>query len=285
MVTIEKLLKDGIEIIKQRDYNSPRLEAELILCHLLEKDRVYIHLNRKSQVSDRVAESFYLLAEKRNQGYPLQYITHTQEFMGLDFFVQEGVLIPRPDTETLVELVIKLAEERYRDQEISILDLGTGSGAIGVSLAHFLKNSRVTALDISDRALETTSINIKKHKLDNIKVKKADLFDDILLDDKFHIVVSNPPYIERDTIKNLQTEVACYEPRLALDGGLDGLDYYRRILDLFKEIHAEGGVLAVEIGNDQKVSVEEIFAKTGLFKTIKTYKDLSANDRVVIGMT
>lgn len=283
MVTIEKLLKDGIDIIKQREFNSPKLEVELILCYLLQKDRIYIHLNKKEEVSEEIKDKFYKLAEKRNNGYPLQYITNSQEFMGLDFYVQEGVLIPRPDTETLVETVINIVKERY-NKEIKILDLGTGSGAIAISLAYYLRNSFVTAIDISDIAVETTKINIKKHNLNNIKVLKGNIFEDNL-GEKFDVLVSNPPYIESDEIKNLQTEVSVYEPRLALDGGVDGLDYYRPIVELFKEICEENGVLAVEIGRQQKKSVEEIFLNSKVFKEVKSYRDLAGNDRVIIGMT
>jgi len=266
MVTVEELLKAGTDIIKPREFNSPGLDSELILCYLLQKDRIYLHLNRKTEISEYIKDKFYELAKKRNEGYPLQYITNSQEFMGLDFFVQEGVLIPRPDTEILVEAVIETA----------------GSGAIAVSLAYYLENSFVTAIDISKKAVETTNINIKKHKLNNIKVIEGDIFDDIA-DEKFHIVVSNPPYIERDAISSLQTEVSVYEPKIALDGGTDGLDYYRRIVELFKNIHEKNGVLAVEIGWSQRISVEEIFMNAKLFKEIKSCKDLSGRDRVVCG--
>ena len=283
MVTIEKLIKDGLDIIEQREFNSPALDVELILCYLLQKDRIYLHLNKKTQVSEDIKDKFYELVQKRNEGYPLQYITNSQEFMDLNFYVQEGVLIPRPDTETLVEKVIEIAKKKYNNK-IKILDLGTGSGAIAVSLAYYLKNSVVTALDISEKSVETANINIKRHNLKNIKVIKANIFD-FITREKFHIIVSNPPYIERDTIKRLQTEVSVYEPRLALDGGEDGLDYYRRIVELFAELHEKKGVLVVEIGYEQKKSVEEIFLNSKLFKEIKTYKDLSGKDRVVCGMT
>ncbi len=285
MVTIEKLLKSGIEIIKQREFNSPKLDAELILCYLLKKDRIYLHLNSKEEVNYDIEKNFYELAEKRNAGYPLQYITNSQEFMGLEFYVREGVLIPRPDTETLVELIINMTKDKFSRQELKILDLGTGSGAIAVSLAYYLKNSVVTAIDISDTAVETANINIEKHNLNNIKVIKGNIFEDILSGEKFHIVVSNPPYIERDAIKNLQAEVSIFEPKIALDGGADGLDYYRRIVEIYNKIHEKDGILAVEIGCDQKESVEEIFMNSKLFKSIKTYRDLSGKDRVVSGMT
>lgn len=282
MVTIEKLLKDGIDIIKQREFNFPKLDVELILCYLLQKDRIYLHLNKKAEVSQDIEDKFYILAAKRNEGYPLQYITNSQEFMGLDFYLQEGVLIPRPDTETLVETVINMVKEKYNNQKIKILDLGTGSGAIAISLAYYLKNAFVTAIDISDIAVETTNINIKKYNLNNINVMKADIFD-YITNEKFHIVVSNPPYIERDSIDALQKEVSVYEPKLALDGGLDGLEYYRRIVRVFAELHEKNGALGVEIGCGQKKLVEEIFMNSKLFKELKTYKDLSGKDRVVCG--
>ncbi|MDD2396901.1 MAG: peptide chain release factor N(5)-glutamine methyltransferase [Tissierellia bacterium] len=282
MVTIEKLLKDGIDIIKQREFNSPKLDVELILCYLLQKDRIYLHLNKKAEVSQDIEDKFYILAAKRNEGYPLQYITNSQEFMGLDFYLQEGVLIPRPDTETLVETVINMVKEKYNNQKIKILDLGTGSGAIAISLAYYLKNAFVTAIDISDIAVETTNINIKKYNLNNINVMKADIFD-YITNEKFHIVVSNPPYIERDSIDALQKEVSVYEPKLALDGGLDGLEYYRRIVRVFAELHEKNGALGVEIGCGQKKLVEEIFMNSKLFKELKTYQDLSGKDRVICG--
>lgn len=281
MVTIEKLLKEGIEKIKQRQFNSPLLEAELILCKLLQKDRIYLHLKGKEEVNEEVAREFYRLVEKRSEGYPVQYILNSQEFMGLDFYVQEGVLVPRPDTEILVEKVIKIAKDKFGDREIKILDIGTGSGAIGISLAYYLTNSNVTAIDISDRAIEIANKNIRKHDLSNIKVFKCDIFGEISHKEKYHIVVSNPPYIERATIEGLEREVSTYEPKLALDGGTDGLDYYRRIVEVFKKIHGKGGVLSVEIGYNQKESVEEIFRETSLFHMIETDKDLSGHNRVV----
>jgi release factor glutamine methyltransferase len=281
MVTIEKLIKDGLNIIKQREFNSPRLEVELILCYLLQKDRIYLHLNGETRVSQDIADKFYELAEKRNGGYPLQYITNSQDFMGLNFYVREGVLIPRPDTEILVEKVLEIAKERF-DGKAKILDLGTGSGAIGVSLAYYLRDSFVTALDISEKAVETAGINAKRQGLTNIKVLKADIFN-YRTHEKFHIIVSNPPYIQRDAINGLQTEVSLYEPRLALDGGEDGLDYYRRIVGLFADLHENKGLLAVEIGFEQRKSVEEIFMNSKLFKDIKTYRDLAGKDRVVCG--
>ncbi len=279
MVTIEKLLKDGIDIIKKGDYNNPHLDVQLILSHLLSKDKIYLHVHRKDEVTDEIAEKFYCMAGKRNEGYPLQYMTNTQEFMGLAFYVQEGVLVPRPDTEILVEKIIKTAGKYER--EINILDIGTGSGAIAVSLGYYLKNSKVTAMDISDTALETAEINIKAHRLTNVKILKADIFNHDFKNEKYDIVVSNPPYIESDVIKGLPKEVSTYEPKLALDGGADGLNYYRQIVKVFKEIYKKDSILAVEIGYDQKQTVTEIFKGTKLFKIIECDKDYGGNDRVI----
>lgn len=284
MVTIEKLLKDGTEIIKQRDYNNPLLDVQLILCHLLHKDRVYIHLNRKQEVDDEIKNRFYEMVHRRNEGYPLQYMTNVQEFMGLEFYVQEGILVPRPDTEIMVEKIINFVNNSdFKDRTLNILDIGTGSGAIAVSLAYYLKNSFVTAMDVSETAIKTANINIEKHNLKNIRTVKANIFDDVFSDEKFDIVVSNPPYIRRDIIKDLPVEVSEYEPKLALDGGEDGLLFYRRIAEVFNKIHGEGAVVCVEIGHDQKQDVERIFENLNIFKRIETDKDLGGNDRVVTG--
>ncbi len=284
MVTIERLLKDGTEIIKQREFNNPFLDVQLILSHLLQKDRIYLHLHRKDEIDEDMARKFYEMAAKRNEGYPLQYMTNSQEFMGLDFYVQEGILVPRPDTEILTEKIINIVnKDSLKDKDINILDIGTGSGAIAVSLGHYLKNSKVTAMDISDTAIETANININKHGLKNVVTVKGDIFNYDFGNQKYTIVVSNPPYIKRDTICILPEEVSVYEPRLALDGGTDGLDYYRHIVRVFEKIHEKNAILSVEIGYDQKDSVIQIFKNSNIFKTIECDKDLGGNDRVVTG--
>lgn len=284
MVTIEKLLKDGTGVIKQREYNNPFLDVQLILSHLLKKDRIYLHAHRNDEVDEEVALQFYEMVQKRNEGYPLQYMTKSQDFMGLNFFVQEGVLVPRPDTEILVEKIINIFNNSdMKDKEINILDIGTGSGAIAVSLAYYLKNAKVTALDISDVAIETANINIKKHELSNIKTLKGDIFNYKFENLKYDIVVSNPPYIEKETIKSLPIEVSMYEPKLALDGGEDGLIYYRQIVEVFKLIKSENAILSVEIGCDQKDSVTNIFNESRLFSKVECDKDLGGRHRVITG--
>ncbi len=284
MVTIEKLLKDGTEIIRQREFNNPFLDVQLILSHLLKKDRIYLHCHGKDEIDDYTAEKFYEMASKRNEGYPLQYMTNSQEFMGLDFYVCEGILVPRPDTEILVEKIINIVNSgSLKDKYINILDIGTGSGAIGVSLGYYLKGSMVTLMDISDTAIEVSNINIKKHGLKNVKAVKGDIFNYDFENQKYMIVVSNPPYIESNVIPSLPEEVSAYEPKLALDGGKDGLDYYRQIIKVFEKIHEKGAVLAVEIGYNEKDAVIEILSNSNLFNLIEYDKDLGGNDRVVTG--
>jgi release factor glutamine methyltransferase len=280
--TIERLLNEGINKISKREYNNPFLDAQLILCHMLKKDRIYLHIHKDEQVDGKTWEEFFKLVEKRNSGYPLQYITNRQEFMSLDFYVQEGVLVPRPDTETLVEKIIKYTQENLNDKKIKILDIGTGSGAIALSLAHYIKNCSVTAIDISDAAIKTAMINKENLKLENVEIIKLDLFN-MDFDEKYDIVVSNPPYIERDTIRSLPVEVSVYEPKAALDGGIDGLDFYRQIAQVFKNIHEPGAILSVEIGCTQRDAVKEIFEELKIFKKIECDRDLSGNDRVITG--
>lgn len=287
--TIEKLLKDGLNMIEKRDYNNPFLDVQLILSHLIKKDRIYLHMNKDEEVESDVSKKYYEMVERRNLGYPLQYMINSQEFMGLDFFVKEGVLIPRPDTEILVEKIINVVNNtELRNKTINILDIGTGSGAIALSLGYFIKNSVVTAIDISDIAIETAKINADKLGLSNVLIKKSDVFGEIKnvntkSNEKYDIVVSNPPYIEKYVIENLQTEVSKYEPKLALDGGVDGLDYYRRIVDVFSFVHQEKSILSVEIGYNQKNEVTKLFKNAGIFTVIEANKDLSGNDRVVTG--
>lgn len=284
MVTIEKLLKDGVNIIKKRDYNNPFLDVQLILSYLLKKDRIYLHLNKDEEVDAEVSNLFYRMVEKRDRGYPLQYMIKSQEFMGLKLYIQEGVLIPRPDTEILVEKIIKFVNNsNLKNKQLKVLDIGTGSGAIAVSLAHFLAKADVTAIDVSDIALQTAEINKNNHNLKNMRVIKGDIFEKLEVYDKFDIVVSNPPYIENNIIDKLPLEVSNYEPRLALDGGLDGLDFYRQIVRVFKEIHSKNSILAVEIGYNQNEKVMEIFNNINLFDKIESDKDLNGNDRVVTG--
>lgn len=262
--------------------DTPRLDIELLLQKALgDVDRLYIHMNINKKLTTEEEESFLVLMKDRLEGRPIAYIVGNREFMGLDFFVKEGVLIPRPDTEPLVEEVIELCKEK---EKVNILDIGTGSGAITVSLAKYIEKSRLTSFDISDIALEVGKKNAISNEVNQkIDFIKSDLFTAIRGKNiKFDIIVSNPPYIPKADINTLHTQVKDYEPYTALEGGEDGLDFYRDITEQSKEHISKNGVLAYEVGHDQAQDVAEIMKNNGYTK-IYTKKDIQGIDRVVIG--
>lgn len=263
--------------------DTPRLDVEIFLQKALgDVDRIYIHLNLNKELTKEQYDEFLGYINDRINGRPVAYIVGNREFMGLDFFVKEGVLIPRPDTETLVEEIIQLCKNK--NEEINIVDIGTGSGAITVSLAKYIKNSKITSLDISDIPLEVGKINAVNNGVDNrIEFLKSDVFTAIKnTEKKFDIIVSNPPYIPKKDIETLHTQVKDYEPYNALEGGEDGLDFYRQITEESIKYLKQGGILAYEVGHDQAEDVSKIMKYHGYDK-IYTKKDIQGIDRVVIG--
>ena len=263
--------------------DTPRLDVEIFLQKALgDVDRIYIHLNLNKELTKEQYDEFLGYINDRINGRPVAYIVGNREFMGLDFFVKEGVLIPRPDTETLVEEIIELCKNK--NEEINIVDIGTGSGAITVSLAKYIKNSKITSLDISDIPLEVGKINAVNNGVDNrIEFLKSDVFTAIKnTEKKFDIIVSNPPYIPKKDIETLHTQVKDYEPYNALEGGEDGLDFYRQITEESIKYLKQGGILAYEVGHDQAEDVSKIMKYHGYDK-IYTKKDIQGIDRVVIG--
>lgn len=259
---------------------TPRLDVETLLQKVLGVDRLYILLNLERVLSEDEEQLFNKFINERLNNRPIAYIVGNREFMGLDFFVKEGVLIPRPDTEVLVEEVIKLAKKKDAK---NILDIGTGSGAITVSLAKYLENVKVTSVDISDIALEIGKRNAISNEVDDrINFVKSDLFTNIDKETKFDIIVSNPPYIKRKVIETLDKQVKDYEPYNALEGGVDGLDFYRAITKQAKNYLKKGGILAYEVGHDQSEDVSKLMEMDG-YTNIYTLKDLQQIDRVVIG--
>lgn len=259
---------------------TPRLDVETLLQKVLGVDRLYILLNLERVLSEDEEQLFNKFINERLNNRPIAYIVGNREFMGLDFFVKEGVLIPRPDTEVLVEEVIKLAKKKDAK---NILDIGTGSGAITVSLAKYLENVKVTSVDISDIALEIGKRNAISNEVDDrINFVKSDLFTNIDKETKFDIIVSNPPYIKREVIDTLDKQVKDYEPYNALEGGVDGLDFYRAITKQAKNYLKKGGILAYEVGHDQSEDVSKLMEMDG-YTNIYTLKDLQQIDRVVIG--
>ena len=259
---------------------TPRLDVETLLQKALGIDRLYILLNLDKDLSEDEEKTFNKFIEERLNNRPIAYIVGNREFMGLDFYVQEGVLIPRPDTEVLVEEVIEIAKDKG---QIEILDIGTGSGAITVSLAKYLENAKLTSVDISEIALEIAKKNaISNNVEDRINFVKSDLFSSLNKNQKFDIIVSNPPYIKREVIDTLDKQVKDFEPYNALEGGIDGLDFYRAITTQAKDYLKEGGVLAYEVGHDQSEDVSKLMEMDG-YTNIYTRKDLQQIDRVVIG--
>ena len=260
--------------------STPRLDVEILLQKVLDVDRLYILLNLEKTLSGDEEILFNKFINERLNNRPIAYIVENREFMGLDFYVKEGVLIPRPDTEILVEEVIELGKNKG---PINILDIGTGSGAITISLAKYLDNAKVTSVDISDIALEIAKRNAISNDVDNkINFIKSDLFTNIDKNMKFDIIVSNPPYIKRDVIETLDKQVKDFEPYNALEGGIDGLDFYRTITSQAKDYLKKGGILAYEVGHDQSEDVSKLMEKDG-YTNIYTRKDLQQIDRVVIG--
>ena len=252
--------------------------SKLLLMSILNVNETYLIINDENDVPIEKEQEFIKAVEKINIGYPVQYITNSQQFYGLDFYVDENVLIPQPYTEVLVENVIKIAN---RNENIkSILDICTGSGAVGISLAKFIKNVQVDLTDISIDALAIANKNaIANCVSKKCSFIKSDMFDN--LNKKYDIIVSNPPYIETDVIKQLSKEVQ-NEPLIALDGGKDGLYFYKKIANEAYKFLNSNGFLALEIGFNQKDAVIRILEQTGEYKDIYCLKDFGKNDRVII---
>ncbi|MCI8272583.1 MAG: peptide chain release factor N(5)-glutamine methyltransferase [Clostridia bacterium] len=277
-MTIKEALSKGMIMLKGNKIESPKQKARLLLQYILKKPRQYLIVYDKEEISPKEQWEYFINIDKLIQGVPLQHITHIQEFMKMDFFVNEDVLIPRADTEILVEEVIKLAN---KIQNPKILDLCTGSGAIGISIAKNLKDAEIYATDISEKALEVAKRNAKNLKVEEkVNFIKSDLFKNIKKT-KFDIVVSNPPYIKKDDILYLSEEVK-KEPEIALSGGEDGLDFYKKIVKEVIDYLKLGSYLCLEIGYNQKKEVIEIIEKENRFVETYSKRDLYGNDRIVI---
>lgn len=280
-MTIREILIKYMEKLSSIS-DTPKLDTEILLQKALgDVDRLYIQLNLDKKLSDEELKCFNEMINDRLNGRPIAYIVKNREFMALNFYVEEGVLIPRPDTEPLVEEVIELSKGM---KDVTIVDIGTGSGAISVSLAKYIKNSYVYSLDISDKALSIGKKNAVNNEVDDkIEFIKSDVFTGIKDRNlKLDIIVSNPPYIKKEDIKTLHTQVKDYEPYIALEGGEDGLDFYRTITEESLKYLKSNGILAFEVGHDQANDVCTIMENHG-YKKIYTKKDLQGIDRVVIG--
>ena len=279
--TIEELLNMGTVTLKEKGIDTSRLDAELLLGSIIEKNRVYLISHKEDQVKAEDAKKYFDLIEKRRNKMPVKYILNKCEFMGLDFYVEEGVLIPRDDTEILVEEVLKNINE---DDEKQVCDLCSGSGAIGISLAHLRKNIKVDLIDYYPIPEKVSLINIEKNDLkDRVNFIKSDLLEKPIEDEKMYdIIVSNPPYIEEEEIDKLMEDVKDYEPHTALSGGVDGLDFYRKIIDQSKAVLKNNGILAFEIGYNQGEAVKLLMEEHN-FTDVRVIKDFASLDRIVLG--
>ena len=273
---VKELLEYGRNNLIEKD--EPNRLSKILLRYLLKVDDSYLVINSEEDISKEIEAQFKDYIEELNSGKPIQYIINNQEFMKLNFYVDENVLIPQPDTEIVVEELINICKKS--NYEYNILDLCTGSGAIGISLAKNIENSKVIMSDISNEALKIAEKNARDNDvLDKCKFIKSDMFDKI--EDKFDIIVSNPPYIKTEVISTLDKEVQ-NEPVIALDGGEDGLDFYRTISNEAWKYLKENGILALEIGYDQKEDVIELLVSTRKYKDIYSKNDLAGKDRIII---
>ena len=272
---IRELLKNGIEKLNKYEVEEGILKTRILLSYQMGVKMEYLSVHIDEEVEEEIAAKFNRGIGEIIAGRPVQYITNSQDFYGLEFYVDENVLIPQPDTEILVEEVIGIAGKM--ESKPQILDICTGSGAIAVSVAKNIEGE-IFASDISKNSLEIAKKNAKNNGV-NIKFVESDMFEKI--EGKFDIIVSNPPYIETEVIKELPKEVK-NEPKLALDGGEDGLDFYRILADKSRECLKKDGILAVEIGYNQKEAVMKLFEQYG-FVEVYSKMDFGNNDRIVVG--
>ena len=279
-MNIRDALKRGCEVLEGAGSESPRLDAQVLLLAVLREERTVLVSHPERELATQEEQLYNQYISERALGKPVSYITGMKEFMGLEFAVNKAVLIPRPETELLVEEAVRV----LNGKAMRVLDLCTGSGAIAVSIRHFVPQAEVTATDLSEEALKVARENAERLTAGGIRFLQGDLFEAFSNlqapgSELFNLIVSNPPYIPAKVIDGLMPDVKDFEPRLALDGGADGLDIYRRLIPQAAEYLAPGGVLMLEIGHDQGESVPDLCRQAGL-GNITVLKDLAGLDRV-----
>lgn len=277
VITYRDALSSGNKLLKDKGIDTV-CDARVLLCHAAKIDTLRLTLCANEPIPDAVYSQFLEYISRRISREPVSYITGIREFMGLDFKVAPGVLIPRPETEHTVEYIISLLKEKNAD----ILDLCTGSGAIALSLAKYLPKSRITAVDISEKAISIASENATRLKVDDrVTIACANVLEKIDFGKKFDVIASNPPYIPNNEVLSLDPDVRVYEPHLALCGGDDGLSFYRAITKSAPDLLKNGGSLVYEVGYDQAEQVAQIMKND--FENIGFEKDLAGINRVVHG--
>jgi len=271
-----EIIKIGTKILKEKKIPSSILDSELLLSKTLNKTREEILTNLDQKIEKKSILVFKKYLQRRSKNEPIAYIFQEKEFWGNKFYVNKNTLIPRPETEMLVDKLLKI----YKKKKISILDIGTGSGCIIISLLINLSNSNGLGIDISKKAIQLAKRNKIKHKLLN-RLKLSTQSLDKIYGKKFDLIVSNPPYISRYDIKNLSDDIKKYEPRMALDGGNDGLDLIKKVIYKSKDILKINGMLALEIGNEQIKKVSKILLDNN-FRIKQVIRDYKNNVRCVL---
>lgn len=279
-MNIREAIKTGMNMIKEKNIEDATLKSKMIMENVLGQNRQYIIANDLKQLDCKQEKEYFLKIKKILENNPIEYITNKKEFMNLELYVNQDVLIPRQDTEILVEEVINILQN-IKAENIQILDMCTGSGAIAIALAKNVEKCIVDAVDISSGALEVVRKNVVKNQVeDKINIINSDLFSKVP-NKKYNLIVSNPPYIERNVIENLDKQVQ-KEPIIALDGGEDGLDFYRIIAEQAINYLKTGSFLCFEIGYNQKNDVIKIIEDEQNYKNTYCKKDLYGNDRIII---
>ena len=281
---LKLLLDKSVQYLEKNDIQEGKLIAEIVFSHVLNIDRMMLFTKYRDDIEDEEIEKIrYFIQKIGREKFPVQYLLNEQEFYGRKFYVDKGVLIPRQDTEILVEKMIDILKDKVLKNEIhpKILDIGVGSGIIGITAALEIESSYVLGVDISDKALETAKKNKEILKVSNIKFLKSDLFENVEFRE-FDMIVSNPPYISLNEVGIMSDDTLLHEPSEALFAENDGLYFYYEICQKASDYLADFGYLLFEIGYKQGKNVAKIMASSG-FKNIEVVKDLAGLDRVVIG--
>ena len=284
--TIRELMKSAMEHLQRKGFEDVRLNVELLLAHALDLQRIQLYLHFDRPLTPEELTNFRSLYERRLKREPVQYIIGSTNFMGLHFAVDSRVLIPRPETETLIEQTMLLCQRYPSSKTIQVLEVGTGSGNIAVSIAKYIKHAHVTAIDISRDALDVAEMNARMHSVDSqILFSLTDIFDsaDELFQKRFDLLVSNPPYIPKDEWAQLQTEVKDFEPSMALTDGKNGLQFYYRLISLIPDILKSGGGIMLEVGFNQAQKVAREMKNAGI-EQLQIVNDLQGIPRVVSGI-
>ena len=276
-MNIENILNEGINILHKNEIANPQLDSEILLSNSIKRDKKHIILNPKEILNSGQLEKFKILIERRKKGEPIAYLINKKEFWKDEFFVNKDVLIPRPDTELIIEQVLKIYS---KDVQLQVLDIGTGSGCILLSILKERPNFYGTGIDISKKSINVSKLNAKQLSLMN-RVKFFHSSVDNFIIGKYDLVVSNPPYIELFNLKYLEKDVINFEPKLALSGGFDGFSKIRKVINKAKVLIKKNGKFILEIGFNQKNKVKRILKKEGFYVN-KAIRDYGNNDRCII---